>query len=279
MPSSFPSDWPSSPSLPLRLAAIWNLQAADQLQASERFLEPHEEKLRRKYQEGPTLAWGREVGKTLPGWFPDLRQNEIADRLGLSPGHFSRLLRGQEPWPFRILLAAAEQARLYASAPPPRPQTATGLDKLPPAPVGLTYRRHARMEAIIFTDILLRRNDFARRGQPDAILARKSLAAWQYELLDVLLSDNQEEWLFYARRYTELAPVLCNNTKLQGLVRACAQAATNRPCLPERDRERLLKLPDQISLGFAACWEICHVFNAWQEAWKVATDYVCRWEL
>jgi hypothetical protein len=177
-----------------------------------------------------------------------------------------------------MLLAVLEQARRYAFGLPPSQQVPVDLHHLPSEPAGLTYRRYARKRAMTSTDHLLRTQDLARRGQQNPTLKRRSLACWEFELLDVLLGSHLCDWLQYSCRHNDLVPVLLSDPHLQTLVRDCALEASRRPCLSDRDRERLIRLPDHKSVGYVACQDICRLFNDWQEAWKATTDYVCQWE-
>ena len=278
MPPAYPADWPAVPSLRVRFAAIWAKSESEQFQESEALLDPYRKALLDKYQEGPTLEWGREAGKTILGWFPGLYRNLIADRLGVHPGHLSRLVNGKTPWTSPLLFAAMEQARRYVATLPLSQRVEVGLHQLPPEPAGPAYRRYARRHAMVFVDHILRKADAARKGKPDAILDEWELELWEYELLDDLLSNHSPEWFRFPWRYDNLAPVFLDDSHLQSLVRDTTLAAARHRCLPNSESEQLEGLLSRISLGYAAADAICRVWNHWQQAWKAVNDYVPQWE-
>jgi hypothetical protein len=276
-----PADWPKPASLPTQLDDIWDRDELSQLEESEAFLQPHEWILHRQFLQGPALAWSSEVGERVMSWFPGLNRNQLADRLNLHSGHFGRILNGREPWTLPNILATCEHARLFAATLPEPERFPAGLGQLPPFPTADEYRRHSRKRVMACVDLLLREHKLAGKGQLQTLLKAKgikSFPCWQFELLDATLSKHAPEWLRYCRRFPDLAPALLSEVDLQALVKDCAMEASRAACLPGRDKQRLVQLPEEISLGYAACREIWRLFRIWQKAWKYTNDYVQRWE-
>ena len=275
MANGFPADWPTIPRLPVVFAKIWNLPKVRQEEMSCALFAPVDQVFGGEYQDGPALFWSAEVGKKIEGWFPGLQRNQIAARVGRNPSHFGAMLNGRRPWTIEMLLATLEEAHRYVATLPEANGIQVGWEHLPPTPIGPTYRRYALMSVMAYTSTtILAPRTLVKQDRARAIFKARGLHRWNFQLLDELLCNHQNDWIDYCRRHNDLVVPLFHDPNLQSLVRECALEASRSLGLPEADRLRLESLPNELSLGYAACREICTVFNTWQEAWKYTTDYV-----
>jgi hypothetical protein len=268
---------------------IWDLEELEQAAYIESMIDPFKEEIQKQYQEGPYHIGAKECWQEMRSWFPGLTTKKLADRLGLTKlnqGELARRLAISEGTlsrniddgvlTFSMLLAVMELARQYNLTLPHNSRVQVKLNSLPLA--GVIYRGAGRIPAIRRADQILRTQKLAKESdQPDALLGLHTLAPWQFELLDGILTQFRPPWITFCKRFRdqELGLALRCTRDLQSILTENATLASQQHGLCVSDSRRLRELANDPN----ACGDLLiSVFNPWQEAWLCTNHYAVQWE-